>query len=104
MDGLPYDPSPVDVPISLYKEYAEQFYDERPSIDQPFIEPEDQLRESYANPRPQWHMVRADAIPWDDEQWPMSGEMAEFPIGARMPVGMHNPMDDYRLVFDGSHA
>lgn len=74
------------------------------SITEPFIEPENAIMESYANPRPQSHVVRVDAIWFDDETWPMGGDRYGFPVGAAMPIGEQEPLDDYRLIYDGAHA
>lgn len=96
--------APIDVPISLARAYGETWMGEATVIDAPFIEPEDPIRESYADPIPIRHVVRVDGIEFDDEAWPMNGVSSRFPIGAAMPSGTMDTMDDYRLVFDGSHA
>lgn len=94
----------VDVPITLGRDYGGGWMGEAYSITEPFIEPGNPIEESYENPRPQAHMVRLDQPWYDDETWPMHGENFKFPIGAEMAVGQMEPLDDYRLVFDGAHA
>jgi hypothetical protein len=98
------DPYAINVPITLGVDYAGGWMGEARGIDEPFIEPEDLIRESYVSPRPQYHVVRLDQPFYDDEKWPMGIEIFEFPIGAMMPEGTLEPLDDYRLILDGAHA
>ena len=101
---LPPDPFPIDAPLNISRDYGGGWMGEAYSIVEPFIEPENQLMESYANPRPKSHVVRVDAIWFDDELWPMLGDRYGFPIGAAMAQGRQEPLDDYRLIYDGAHA
>jgi len=94
----------IDVPISLLKDYDDTWIGSATTIDTPFIEPEDPIRESFASPTPISHIVRVDQIWYDDEEWPMNEEQYAFPVGAAMAEGTQEPLDDYRLVFDGTHA
>lgn len=104
------DPYAVDVPISLLRDYAQNDSEYIVSVTSPFIEPEDLIRESLLETRVQTHWVHLYDEPFmgmgvDDESWPMGLEYAVFPIGADMPQNPTlTPLDDYRLVYDGSHA
>lgn len=98
------DPYAVDAPLNISRDYGGGWSGDGFSIVEPFIEPQDPIRESYENPRPQAHWVRVDEIWYENEAWPMDGERMEFPRGAAMAQGQMEVMDDYRLVWDGSHA
>jgi hypothetical protein len=103
-------PNVNQIPISLLREYPENLTTYHVAVNEPFIEPEDRIRESYLETRVQTHYVRLYEEPFmgmgtDDESWPMGTASARFPVGADMPTRPTlTPLDDYRLVFDGSHA
>lgn len=102
--ALPIDPTPIDAPLNIGRSYGGGWMGEAYVMEGTFVSPEDLLRESYANPRPQSHVVRVDAIKFDDAVWPMFGDRFGFPIGAAMAEGRMEPLDDYRLIYDGAHA
>jgi len=94
--------------ISLAKEYDLDWQGEVVGIDAPNIPPLDPMPESYAAPRAQRHFIRIDCVPYDDEYVGIDGTLdgghTNQPRGAHMAQGMLEPMDELRLVGDGSHA
>lgn len=84
--------------------YGESWTGEASVLTEPYTGPSDLERDGDSGAILVRHKVRVDEVLFDDEEWPMNGKRSRFPIGADMPNGTMEPMDDYRLVYDGSHA